>query len=198
MLADGARTGTVGYGEQDGPPRGPWTRAAAVPSRAVSGTVGWARWARRPPSSTSGTIRRPDLIVAPAGRGGGPRLPGCLFAPGSPRITAPRVSLPSSARTSVVARVGAPRRRSVAVPTALRQAPAGGCARRPRHGRGMCVSCARCGPPRVPRLPARRQPGNSAPGAREGDTEGLADGVPVEGSSSGHSAGCSPVGGLRR
>ena len=39
--------------------------------------------------------RRPDLVVASAGRDFGPRLTGCLFPPGSPGITAPWAGLPS-------------------------------------------------------------------------------------------------------
>ena len=62
MLAGGARTGTVGYGEHDGPPRGPWTRAAgAVAADERDGGLGALDMSAA--NSTVGT-RRPVLVVA--------------------------------------------------------------------------------------------------------------------------------------
>ena len=51
----------------------------------------------RPPGSPLRRNRQPHLIVATVGRSGDLRLPGCLFAPGQPGVTAPLVNLPGSA-----------------------------------------------------------------------------------------------------
>ena len=63
MLADGARTGTVGYGEQDGTPCGPWTEAAAVLSRPMSGTVVLGTLGVSAAKLHRRRDRRPDLIL---------------------------------------------------------------------------------------------------------------------------------------
>ena len=88
-----------------------WIPAAALRSRPMSGTVGVARWTDSHPPLPFRAIRRLDVIVAPAGCGSNLGLPGCLFAPGSPGVTAPLASLPSSAAPPSLAPsgTGAPR-----------------------------------------------------------------------------------------
>ena len=150
MPAGSARTGTVGDGEQDGPARGPWTGLQPRRRGRVSGTVGLARWARRPAK-----LHLPAQFA-------------CRTSPSlQPAVAAvPPAGLPVPAwltwHHGAVVGHGWDRRaaaRSIAVPTALRQTRLAGV----RAGRGTdretCVSCARCGPPRVPRLPARRATG---------------------------------------
>jgi hypothetical protein len=154
MLADGARTGTVGYGEQDGPPCGPWTRAGRVLSWPMSGTVGLGTLDLSAAKLHRRHDRRLDLIVASAGRDFGPRLTGCLFPPGSPGITVPWASLPSPGRASVVGTVS-PLCRNAVLPYS-RQTSAGVRASRGHGPRDVRFVRRMRGPARVPRLPSRR------------------------------------------
>ena len=67
-----------GLPERDGPPAGRGTRAAAAPSRPVSGTAGWARWARRPAK-----LRLPAHFAgrtSPSPRPAVPTVPACWVA----------------------------------------------------------------------------------------------------------------------
>jgi len=95
MLSDGTLTGTAGYGSRDGP-RPRTLDPAASSHRPISGGRAW----HAGPDSRQGSLRhhrRPDLTVAPVGRGRHLRLPERLFAPGSAGVTAPLASLPGSA-----------------------------------------------------------------------------------------------------
>ena len=113
-----------------------------VLSRPMSGTVELGTLGLSAAKLHSRHDRWPDLIVASAGRGFGPRLTGCLFPPGSPGIAAPWASLPSPAASPSLARrhrsavtqyysIHGRHRRSV-------------CADRATD-RETCVSCAGCG-----------------------------------------------------
>lgn len=78
MLADGARTGTVGCGSWMDLPAdlGPGLRGAVAADERDGGAwrAGHIRCQTPPPAR-----RRPDRVLASAGRDFGPRLTGCLF-----------------------------------------------------------------------------------------------------------------------
>ena len=96
MLPGDTRTGTAGYGSRTDLPAGldSCCSPAVAADERDGGRGTLDRTAARLPFRA---IADSDLIVAPAGCGGDLRLPGCLFAPGSPGVTAPLASLPSSA-----------------------------------------------------------------------------------------------------
>lgn len=164
MLSDGTLTGTAGYGSRDGPRPRTLDPAAAPPPAGKRG----GRPRHAGPDSRLGSLRyhrRPDLTVAPVGRGRHLRLPERLFVLAQP---ASRHRWPACrARQHPLGPQTAPACHDNAVLPCIRhygsyRRRAGGCARRPENGPRDARSGARAPPIRVPRQ-GRDLPGRPGP-----------------------------------